>query len=93
MKSDKAKTPLWAAVAAVILGIGFAGCRYALFDLHGMKDWPLLLFSAGLAAICAAAFFRAKKLMLCTALGYSAAFLFGAAVPHTGHRCPRRRNG
>jgi len=77
MKSDQTKTLLWAAVSAAVLGIGFAVCRYALFDLHGMKGWPRLLFLLGLAVLCAAAFFRAKRVMLCTALGYPAAFLLG----------------
>jgi len=35
---------LQAIFAAIILLLEFLLCRFILFDWHGMKDFPLLLF-------------------------------------------------
>ena len=74
MKSDNIKRIIWAAASIFILCIGFFICRYLLFDLHGMGEWPLDLFVFGLIVICASGLFNGKKIMICTALGYIISF-------------------
>ena len=33
-----------------VLCIGFVLCRYVFFDIHGMKQWPVILFVIGIYA-------------------------------------------
>lgn len=52
--------------------------RYPLFSLHGMKQWPLILFYAGAVVIAAAGLIFGKKILpLTTLAGYAAGFLAG----------------
>ena len=34
-----------------VLCIGFVLCRYVFFDMHGMKQWPVILFGVGIIAV------------------------------------------
>lgn len=60
-----------------ILLIGFVLCRYVFFDLHGMKEWPIDLFIAGLAALLVSLFARKQYVPWFTAGGYVLGFLLG----------------
>ncbi len=61
---------VWTIGAGIALFVGFLLCRYAFFGLHGMISWPIYLFMFGLIAIIIAAFFDARKVMVCTTVGY-----------------------
>lgn len=83
MMNNKNKTAVHF-LSAGILCAGFAVIRYFLFDLHGMKQWPLILFIFGIAVIGTAFFANAKRVSLFTALAYSAAFAAGAVFRTEG---------
>lgn len=34
-----------------VLCSGFVLCRYVFFDIHGMKQWPAILFGIGIIAV------------------------------------------
>lgn len=55
----------------------FILCRYVLFDIHGMKQWPCLLFIFGVFVISISFFFKAKRVSVFAALSYSIGFLSG----------------
>ena len=38
-------------LALGVLCIGFVLCRYVFFDIHGMKQWPVILFGVGIIAV------------------------------------------
>ena len=67
----------WALGASVALSVAFFLCRYTFFALHGMMQWPFVLFVFGLIAIIFAAIFDARKVMACTVVGYMNGFAFG----------------
>ncbi len=44
------------------LAVGYLVLRYPLFSLHGMKDWPFVLFIAGIIIISISGLVLDKKL-------------------------------
>ncbi|MCD8117709.1 MAG: hypothetical protein LUE21_11505 [Oscillospiraceae bacterium] len=60
-----------------ILFLSFVLCRFAFFDLHRMKDWPVVLLIAGGAILGVSALFRSRYLPLFAALGYPLSFAAG----------------
>ncbi|MEY8356373.1 hypothetical protein AALB39_23905 [Lachnospiraceae bacterium 54-53] len=68
---------VWAIGAVGAFLMGFLLCRYVFPDLHGMKEWPFLLFMAGLITIIIAAIFSARKVMVLTIIGYIGGFVLG----------------
>ena len=44
-------------LSAVCLAGAYLLCRFGLFSLHGMKQWPAVLAAAGFAALVAAALY------------------------------------
>jgi len=78
MESNKTKRSIWTAIiTAFFMCIGFVICRYFLFDLHGMKELPFVLFIFGIIVICTAYIFNSKRIMICTAIGYILSFFMG----------------
>lgn len=79
---NKRNRILSTAGSVLLLAIGYLIFRYALFDLHGMKQWPLILFVFGLSIIGVAALFVCPKIMLSAAvsyhIGYMTGLLFGS---------------
>ncbi len=61
-----------------ILCAGFVLTRYIFFDIHGMKQLPLILFLCGIAAIGIAFLAKAKRVSVLTALAYIIGFTAGA---------------
>ncbi len=62
--------------------IGLAGgylvLRYPLFSLHGMKDWPFVLFIVGTITISISGFVLGKKVIpVLTLVGYIVGFILG----------------
>lgn len=60
-----------------VLLLGFLLCRYAFFDLHGMKEWPVDLFVAGILALLISLFARKQYAPWFTSGGYFLGFLAG----------------
>ena len=71
-------------ICLCVLCVGFWLCRYALFDLHGMKQWPEVLFYAG--AFCLLISFCAKGRLTPAgaALGYPIGFAAGVVFESLG---------
>ena len=64
-------------ITVVILLIGFVLCRYVFFDVHEMKEFPLLLFALGLAALIISCLSSKKVAPYFISLGYIIGFAFG----------------
>jgi len=62
----------------------FLLCRYVFFDLHGMIQWPRLLFILGVVVIALARFSKAKRVSVFTAIAYIGGFLAGLAFQTGG---------
>lgn len=78
-------------VSGVILLLSFVVCRYGLFDLHGMKSWPLFLLVVGGVFFLVALGMGSRYLPLFTAVGYPLSFAVGLVFrqggpnPHGGN--------
>ena len=57
--------------------VSYIGIRYLLFDLHGMKQWPLVLGILSLIVLAAAYLARAGWVLLGAGAGYPCGFLIG----------------
>lgn len=77
MKNITIKRSIWTIMLMILLFISFLLCRYVFFDLHQMKQFPLVLFLLGLSIISVASIFDKAKLAICTVLGYNAGFTMG----------------
>jgi len=64
-------------IALLLLVIAFLVIRFPLLNLHGMKDWPLILFIISATICFFAIIFGANALAVTTTLGYIAGFIFG----------------
>ena len=67
-----------------VLLLGFLLCRYAFFDLLGMKEWPVDLFVAGILALLISLFARKQYAPWFTSVGYFLGFLAGALFHREG---------
>ncbi len=65
---------IWGVCTAVCLAVGYWLCRYALFDLHGMKQWPDVLVIVGFVVVLIASAAGLRILAASAALGYPLAF-------------------
>ena len=75
MKLNFSKNKIWlAAVIAAAYAVAFVLFRYALFDLHGMKQFPLLLAALGVTIGIISGIFGKMKLALTSLAGYAAGF-------------------
>jgi len=63
--------------AAAALGVCFVLARYAFFGLHGMRQWPFVLFVFGLVVICVAGIADRLRVMLGVVAGYAVGFAAG----------------
>ena len=60
-----------------VLCIGFVLYRYVFFDIHGMKQWPGILFGIGIIALVISFFLDGKITPICIALSYIIGFIVG----------------
>ena len=73
MKKDKTKTISLISLISMYLII-----RYPLFSLHGMKDWPFILFGANAVIIVIASMvFYKQKLPIFVTSAYANSFVIG----------------
>ena len=65
-------------ISLLVLLVSYVIIRYALFSLHGMKEWPTLLFLVGAGITVASGLgFADRYLPGFTALGYAGGFVLG----------------
>ena len=69
---------IWS-LGVAALSTGFLLCRYTFFGLHGMMQWPLILYIFGLIVILVAVIYDSRKVMALTAGGYIIGFVLGMA--------------
>lgn len=62
-------------ISILVLLIGFVFCRYVFFGVHGMKQWPTILFVSGLVGIAVSSFFKCKFISISASFGYIIAFV------------------
>jgi len=67
----------WALGAVVALVAGYVLCGHVFLFLHGMGQWPIILFVFGLAVIGIAAISNRQKVMICVVAGYVVGFVLG----------------
>ena len=67
-----------------VLCIGFVLCRYVFFDMHGMKQWPVILFAIGIIAVAISFTLEGKIVPICTAFSYIAGFVAGVIFQTDG---------
>ena len=65
-----------------ILLIGFLFCRFAFFELHGMREWPFDLWIAGVVVILVSLIAKKQLVPWFTSVGYLVGFLTGV-IFHT----------
>ena len=71
-------------VSIGVLCAGYVLIRYVFFDLHGMNQWPLVLFACGIVVIGISFIAKAKQVPFFTALSYIAGFAAGAIFQTDG---------
>ena len=64
-------------LALGLLCIGFVLCRYVFFDIHGMKQWPAILFGIGIIAVVISFILDGKTTPICIAFSYIVGFVVG----------------
>ena len=60
-----------------VLCSGFVLCRYVFFDIHGMKQWPAILFGIGIIAVVISFILDGKTTPICIAFSYIVGFVVG----------------
>ena len=64
-----------ALVSTLILVLGFVLCRFVFFDIHGMKQLPLILFVCGLVVTAVSSLCKCKFVPIANSVGYIIAFV------------------
>ena len=81
---DRKKRLLRYLLWLLVLCAGFVLCRYICFPLHGMREWPVLLFIAGVVVLAASFCMKAKYVPVVTSAAYTAAFFLGVLLQSNG---------
>ena len=68
---------LTALLSVVLLLAGYVFTRYILFDLHGMKQWPLILLIIGTVVVVTGWFQKSRLIPLITSAAYTVSFFAG----------------
>lgn len=71
-------------VWGLVLAGSFLLCRFGLFSLHGMKQWPAVLAGVGLIILLAAGAMKGRRLATAAALGYLLRFGVGLLFRRQG---------
>ena len=66
---------LWGISMLVLFGISYWFCRYALFQMHGMKQWPNLLAIIGITILVVATLYGNRIIPLASIVGYLGGFI------------------
>ena len=71
------KRLITAFLSAALLLAGYVLTRYVLFDLHGMKQWPMTLLVIGGLVAGVAWFLKARIIPLAASAAYTISFFIG----------------
>ncbi len=71
-------------VSLAVLLLEFVLCRFVFFSFHGMKEWPLVLFFAGMVVLLLSAVNGKKLVSVFTAMGYFLGFWAGVLFSSKG---------
>ena len=80
MKIELRNSLIWASWAVTTLSAALLVIRYALFEMHGMMQWPFVLFLFGLIVIGISAIVGSQKVMIGTVVGYVVGFVLGMII-------------
>lgn len=72
---DVKNKTLWGVCMTGLLSVSYWLCRFVLFEMHGMKDWPNMLALVGLIIIIIASIYGRRKLSVLTVAGYMGGFI------------------
>ena len=71
-------------LSLALLCIGFVLCRYVCFDIHGMKEWPVILFVIGIIVMAISFILEGRITPVCTAFSYTVGFIAGVIFQSDG---------
>lgn len=71
-------------ISICILCLAFVLTRYLFFEIHGMKQWPEMLFIVGVVVLTASFMGKAKSVPVFTALAYIIGFAAGVVFQTDG---------
>ncbi|XCP85021.1 hypothetical protein ABXS75_18670 [Roseburia hominis] len=71
-------------VSLLILCVGYVLTRYIFFGIHGMKQWPLVLFICGVVVIVISFICQANLVPVFTAVTYIIGFIAGVIFQTDG---------
>ena len=72
-------------IGSVVFLLGsFLLCRYVFFSIHGMKEWPVILFVVGCLCLGYSILTGKNRLSLSSAIGYPISFLVGILFQSDG---------
>lgn len=74
MNKKVSKSMLWASGTLIVLGVSYWFCRFLMFDVHGMKQWPTLLCIVTLVVLVLSLVLKKRWLSATTDLGYIGGF-------------------
>lgn len=78
------KTRIAHLVSLCVLWIGFLLCRFAFFEIHGMKDGPFYLFLFGFMVLGLSFAAKAELVPIVTSLSYIIGFAAGVIFQTEG---------
>lgn len=70
-------------ISIVILLLGFVLCRYVFFDIHGMKEFPLVLLVVGIIVMVISLLSSRKIMPFFISTGYIIGFVTGFIFQNT----------
>ena len=71
---------LWGISMLVLFGVSYWICRYAFFQMHGMKQWPNLLAVFGITIVVVATLFGNRIIPVASFVGYLGGFILKESV-------------
>ena len=71
-------------ISLCALCLAFVVIRYLFFEIHGMKQWPELLFIVGVVVLTVSLVVKAKMVPVFTALAYIIGFAAGVFLQTDG---------
>lgn len=75
MDRNLIKNILWVLGTLAIMLLSYWFCRFFMFDFHGMKQYPMILFIVSLSILIISLFLKKHLLSIITILGYVGGFL------------------
>ena len=71
-------------LSVCVLCIGLVLCRYVFFEMHGMKQLPVLLFGIGMFLVALSFFLKGKVIPICISFAYIVGFVAGVVFGTNG---------